>query len=126
MDSEALHRLRIDCKKLRYATEFFAPLYGERMVDFTQHLKALQDLLGTLHDTAVIADLHRDLLKGAGNSKLKRMARKLEKQRGKEAEEIMETLVVRWTEFSQAPRPWTTARKPRIAHPADDAQRESV
>lgn len=126
MDSEALHRLRIDCKKLRYATEFFAPLYGERMVDFTQHLKALQDLLGTLHDTAVIAELHRDLLKGTVNSKLKRMARKLEKQRGKEAEEITKTLVGRWTEFSQAPKPWTTARKQRVARLPEDAQRETV
>lgn len=112
LDSDELHQLRIDCKKLRYATEFFAPLYGERMKEFTQHLKALQDLLGTLHDTAVMTGLQRDLLKGTGKSKLKRMARKLEDKRAKEAKEIMKTLVERWRTFAQVEGPWVTPKKP--------------
>lgn len=112
LDSEALHQLRIVCKKLRYATEFFAPLYAQRMTGFTKHLKALQDLLGTLHDTAVMTGLQQDLLKGAGSSKLKRLAGRLEHQRGKETKEILKTLVERWTVFSQAERPWITAKTP--------------
>lgn len=35
LDSEALHDLRIECKELRYATEFFRPLYGAQMKPFT-------------------------------------------------------------------------------------------
>ncbi len=38
LDAEALHQLRIDCKKLRYATEFFSPLYGTSMGKFTGQL----------------------------------------------------------------------------------------
>ena len=102
LDSEALHRLRIECKKLRYATEFFAPLYGERMKDFTRNLKALQDLLGTLHDTAVLSGLQKDLLKGTGSSKLKRLADKLEDKREKESEDIKKNLMERWQAFSEA------------------------
>ena len=99
LSGDDLHRLRIDCKKLRYATEFFGPLYGDRMQDSTKRLKALQDVLGTLHDTAVMTGLQRDLLKGPGKSKLKRMARTLADKRGKEAEEIKKTLVERWTAY---------------------------
>ena len=88
MDSKAMHRLRIECKKLRYATEFFAPLYGERMEDFTRHLKVLRDLLGTLHDTPVLPGLQKHLMKEARSSKLKRFAGKLEEKREKESEEI--------------------------------------
>jgi hypothetical protein len=53
--------------------------------------------------------LQQDLLKGTGSSKLKRMAGKLESKHGKEAKEIVKTLVTRWTAFLQAERPWVTA-----------------
>lgn len=111
LNSEKLHQLRIDCKKLRYATEFFAPLYGERMQDFTEHLKALQDLLGTLHDTAVMTGLQRELLKGSAKSKLKRMAQLLQSKRENEAKEVVKALMQRWKAFSQAERPWVTAKR---------------
>lgn len=110
MDSEALHRLRIECKKLRYAAEFFAPLYGERMKDFTGHLKSLQDLLGTLHDSAVLPGLQKDLLKDTRNSKLKRLAGKLEGKRERESKEIRKNLMARWQAFSEAERPWVKVK----------------
>ena len=72
LDSEALHQLRIDCKKLRYAAEFFAPLYGDLMKDFIGHLKSLQDLLGTLHDTAVMPEPAERPVKGQEESKISR------------------------------------------------------
>ena len=115
MDSEALHRLRIECKKLRYAAEFFAPLYGERMKDFTRHLKSLQDLLGTLHDTAVLPGLQKDLLKDTRSSKLKRLAGKLEGKRGRESKEIRKNLIERWQAFSDAERPWVKVRARKVA-----------
>lgn len=55
---EALHELRKDCKRLRYAAEFFQPLFpvkpGRRYVSA---LAALQEGLGALNDGAVAAEL---------------------------------------------------------------------
>lgn len=46
-----LHRLRIAAKKLRYATEFFAPLFGEKAArDYRAVLARLQDTLGAYND----------------------------------------------------------------------------
>lgn len=47
------HRLRIRCKRLRYALEFVQDLYGESAVSFTRRLTRLQDLLGTIQDCQV-------------------------------------------------------------------------
>lgn len=109
LDSDALHQLRIDCKKLRYATEFFAPLYSSRMKTFTAHLKGLQDLLGTLHDTSVMTGLQKDLLKGKKDKNLARYTHKLERQRHKEALSLIKETRIRWQSFSRAERPWLSA-----------------
>jgi len=46
-----LHRLRIAAKKLRYATEFFAPLHdGKNARDYQGALACLQDALGSYND----------------------------------------------------------------------------
>jgi len=51
---EALHALRIDCKKLRYLLEFFTLLFGPtRTARVIERLKLLQDNLGTFHDLSV-------------------------------------------------------------------------
>lgn len=48
------HRARIAAKKLRYAVEFFLPLFpGEAGKGYVKRLSGLQDLLGTLNDAAV-------------------------------------------------------------------------
>ena len=49
-----LHRLRIECKRLRYLLEFFSSLFPENEINLTiQHLKKLQDVLGLYHDCIV-------------------------------------------------------------------------
>lgn len=51
---EALHALRIACKKLRYLVELFRPLYPARELrSVVGDLKRLQDNLGAFNDTAV-------------------------------------------------------------------------
>lgn len=51
---EALHRLRIDCKKLRYLLEFFSSLYDEEEIrPLVKSLKQLQDNLGDFNDLEV-------------------------------------------------------------------------
>ena len=51
---DILHAVRIRCKRLRYATEFFEPLYGKPARRFVDRLIAAQDLLGE-HQDAVLA-----------------------------------------------------------------------
>ena len=63
LEPQALHRARIDAKKLRYVSEFFASLWsGKEAKRFIQQLKQLQDLLGQINDAAVA----RSIL-GGGN-----------------------------------------------------------
>ena len=55
--SEALHDMRISAKRLRYALELFRPQFrkaGERQIE---RVKAIQEVLGTLHDHDVRIDL---------------------------------------------------------------------
>jgi CHAD domain-containing protein len=51
-----LHQTRIRAKRLRYATEFFEPIYGQPAARLVERTVALQDLLGGLQDTAVAAE----------------------------------------------------------------------
>lgn len=58
LSAEALHAVRIQAKRMRYAAEFFAPLYPPRPVRrFVRRLTALQDRLGQLNDNTVAAGL---------------------------------------------------------------------
>ena len=58
----ALHELRKDCKKLRYAAEFFSLLYPEKPVKrYLKRLAALQEELGLLNDGAAVAGLMAQL-----------------------------------------------------------------
>ena len=59
--AQTVHRLRIDCKKLRYLFEFFRSLFeAERVSPFIRSLKELQDHLGDFNDLTVQqADLRK-------------------------------------------------------------------
>ena len=51
---ESLHRLRIECKKLRYSLEFFTSLYDQEVMrQLVRHLKLLQNNLGDFNDLSV-------------------------------------------------------------------------
>ena len=63
----ALHELRKDCKRLRYAAEFFFPLFEERQARrYIRRLSALQEVLGLLNDGAAAAGLLGQLGRGGG------------------------------------------------------------
>lgn len=52
--SEAMHRLRKTCKKLRYLMEFFQDLYPDNQTDkLIKRLKQLQEVLGDYQDYSV-------------------------------------------------------------------------
>jgi CHAD domain-containing protein len=62
LDNQALHGLRLKAKRLRYAAEFFAPLFQEKPTSrFIRRLAALQERLGLFNDTTVAAGLLHDL-----------------------------------------------------------------
>ncbi len=53
-----LHRLRIAAKKLRYAADFFAPLYSpKRVAPYLARLADLQQVLGLINDVATATQL---------------------------------------------------------------------
>lgn len=59
------HRLRISLKKLRYAAEFYGPLYKKKKVrSYVRAIKELQDLLGAFNDAgqvrAILSQLTAD------------------------------------------------------------------
>ncbi|NIJ33532.1 CYTH and CHAD domain-containing protein [Sphingomonas oligoaromativorans] len=95
LDDEHRHRVRIEAKKLRYASEFFAGLYvdrraGRRHRAFLDALEALQDHLGDLNDhatgAAVLARLGLD-------AKLSGLSRREQARLIDRAEEAYETLI---------------------------------
>jgi triphosphatase len=59
------HAVRIAAKKLRYAAEFFAPLFaGKRTRTYLKRLGALQDALGLFNDAATATRLAAELASG--------------------------------------------------------------
>lgn len=68
MEVEQRHRLRIAVKKLRYAGEFFAPVFAardektaKRVAKFVGALELMQERLGDLNDAATSALLSKSL-----------------------------------------------------------------
>jgi CHAD domain-containing protein len=59
------HRLRIRCKRLRYALEFVQEVYGDPAGQFIRRMARLQDLLGGLQDCEVLMDRLHSLAIGA-------------------------------------------------------------
>jgi inorganic triphosphatase YgiF len=63
LDPAGRHAARIAAKKMRYAADAFAPLYGKRGMRFIEALAALQNGLGRSNDANVGAQLLRALPK---------------------------------------------------------------
>lgn len=59
---EAFHRLRIRCKRLRYAVENARDLYGAPASNYVEVLVGLQDVLGLHQDALVAASRLQELL----------------------------------------------------------------
>jgi CHAD domain-containing protein len=103
--AEEMHRLRIECKKLRYAAEFFTPLFAG-MDEFIAHLKGLQDLLGVMHDVVIMHDLLEDLLNGEADPRAREYAGGLLGWRTCHYHNIKDSFDARWDELAQTRRPW--------------------
>ncbi|MEG3641222.1 CHAD domain-containing protein [Magnetococcus sp. PR-3] len=112
LPSEELHQLRIDGKKLRYATEFFRPLFPEKRCEaFIGELKKVQDLLGIMNDVAVLPGLLEDVLKDIEDPEAHGYAGAALGWRAHEFETLRGQLPERWGHFLAAPLPWAESRK---------------
>jgi CHAD domain-containing protein len=105
--ADELHQLRIECKKLRYATEFFTPLFDREAMDpFVLALKELQGTLGVLNDVAVTRHLLESLLDGATDPDVFAYAGAIMGWRARQYEELRTQLTPQWSNFSRMVSPW--------------------
>jgi len=100
-----MHSLRIQCKKLRYAAEFFRPLF-RGMEDFIAHMKGLQDLLGLMNDVAVMRQLLDDLLKDETDHEILVYAGGLIGWRTCDYHHMLNRFDSFWEDFIEAKHPW--------------------
>jgi CHAD domain-containing protein len=103
--ADDMHRLRIECKKLRYAVEFFLPLF-EGTENFVAQMKKLQDLLGIMHDVFVMPVLLDNLLEHEDNRDAYRYAGVLIGWRAREYYDLKHSFTKRWDGLAEAAVPW--------------------
>lgn len=108
---EQLHPLRIELKKLRYASEFFRSLYeSDQEPLYLSALKKMQDDLGHLNDVAVAARLLADLPASAKKSDtkaaLKAGRNTLIEWYGNNAADTADALSRDWDEFTHMKPFW--------------------
>jgi CHAD domain-containing protein len=118
----AMHRLRIDAKKLRYILEFFAGLWdGEETAALVRELKAVQDALGDYHDAWLqrerLLELGDELLAAGGAPTLLAMGGLAAELERRQAAEI-KAFFARFETFAAEA---TRARFERlVSHPGGD------
>ena len=100
-----MHSLRIACKKLRYASEFFHPVF-EDMDAYLKQMKGLQDILGLMHDAAVIRDLMGDVMPDDADAELRAYVEALAMWRAGQFEVKAASFAQEWAAFTTAERPW--------------------
>ena len=104
-NAQQMHSLRIECKKLRYAAEFFSPLF-QGMDDFIAQMKGLQDLLGLMNDVAVMRQLLDSLLEQESDHEILVYAGGFVGWRTCDYHHMLNRFDVYWEEFLDAKHPW--------------------
>ncbi|MEL7027657.1 MAG: CHAD domain-containing protein [Pseudomonadota bacterium] len=101
------HELRIELKKLRYASDFFASLFPkEPTALFRRRLSGLQDDLGAINDARVAAELAGELAHRGDDAQLVRAAGFITGWRAQMASLRWEDTKTRWAEFIDTPAFW--------------------
>jgi CHAD domain-containing protein len=102
---EEMHRLRIECKKLRYAAEFFRPLFVG-MDTYIAQMRGLQDLLGLMNDVAVMRQLLDELLANEADHETFVYAGGLIGWRTCDYHHMLNRFDSYWEKFIEAKHPW--------------------
>ena len=140
------HRLRIRCKRLRYALEFSADVYGGRTGRFVRQLTALQDELGQMQDAEVASTRLAEMATGEAHLPpatvfvmggvaerhrrdvdrlVRRMPKEVSRVGGREWRDLLELMERKRTE-AEAERPTPRSTLRAVPRPADDAVAPSL
>ena len=140
------HRLRIRCKRLRYALEFGADVYGGRTGRFVRQLTVLQDELGQMQDAEVASTRLAELATGEAHLPpatvfvmggvaerhrrdvdrlVRRMPKEVSRVGGREWRDLLELMERKRTE-AEAERPTPRSTLRAVPRPADDAEAPSL
>ncbi|MGN7611873.1 CHAD domain-containing protein [Magnetococcales bacterium HHB-1] len=112
LPEEELHELRIRCKKVRYAMEFFTPLYdAEEMDVFGKAFKKVQRQLGIINDVAVMPGLLARFMEGIDDENAQTFANGLAELRRSQQKGAIDSLPGHWTNLGTIKLPW--AKKER-------------
>lgn len=119
LDDTGRHELRIDCKKLRYSTEFFSSLYtqdhakaatAQTFKTYLNALMALQDCLGHLNDSITAQETLAEV-----KHRVSPMQRALLEcclsQMTDKHDQLLTILGKDWSEFRECPRFWKSRKK---------------
>jgi len=112
---EQMHQLRKECKKLRYATEFFSPIIPDMDI-FVRQMKGLQDLLGVLNDVSVMSRLLNDMLAGESDAGLLHYAGGLIGWRMRQSDDLLNDFEHHWHAFVHAKHPWWSQPRRNLNH----------
>lgn len=80
LDPVALHEFRKDCRRVRYAAEFAAPVLGEHVHELEGLMKTITDAIGNAHDM----DVHLVAMEAGKESVPVPLALKISRQRSLE------------------------------------------
>ncbi|WP_414619563.1 CHAD domain-containing protein [Calothrix sp. CCY 0018] len=80
-EAENLHNLRKQGKRLRYQMELFSNLYGEGYANYLAQVRNIQEVLGSMQDSAVLDEWLQDVLKSKISKELPTLATLLTKNR---------------------------------------------
>jgi len=106
-DHQALHALRIEVKKLRYAAESVGPLFERKAVrNYLDTLAGLQSLLGGLNDAATVDRLCRPLREAAAQVGVEESVGLLRGWAAALAEDHLSALPRAWKRFRGVEQFW--------------------
>lgn len=100
-----LHRLRIRIKRLRYAIEFFLPLFEDKAQDTLRALVDLQELLGRLNDDAAAWKLLDTLATEDSSTDYQQAVGFLRGWCARDGEQCCSRLEDAWKRFDES-QPW--------------------
>ncbi|RCJ28244.1 metal-binding protein [Nostoc sp. ATCC 43529] len=80
-EGEVLHSLRKEAKRIRYQMELFTELYGESYAAYLTEVKNIQEILGTMQDSAVLGEWLEDIFKAEIQTQLPTLANLLTENR---------------------------------------------
>lgn len=105
---EARHELRLTLKKLRYAAEFFLPLYEDDGVvqKYLKRLSRLQNILGADNDATTTQSLLREVEASTSNPQVHKAIGAITGWQGRDNIEAARALRQTWQQFIDAEPFW--------------------